>query len=140
MQNDDIERFRERLRATGASVPEELIPIVATFAAPLLRALDEIAARDFGAVEPFSPNRLADPPRRGGEAVPDDLTSCSVAELRRLLATREASAVEVTEAHLRRIETLDTRVHAFVTVTADDARSAARAADKALAHDRAGVL
>jgi len=60
MENDDIDRFRDRLRAAGASVPEELIPIVATFAAPLLRALDEIASRDFGSVEPFSPGRLAD--------------------------------------------------------------------------------
>ena len=40
MENDDVERFRHRLRAAGTTVPDELIPIVATFAAPLLSALD----------------------------------------------------------------------------------------------------
>jgi hypothetical protein len=64
MENDDVERFRHRLRAAGTKVPDELIPIVATFAAPLLSALDEIAQRDFGPVEPFSPRRLADEAER----------------------------------------------------------------------------
>jgi aspartyl-tRNA(Asn)/glutamyl-tRNA(Gln) amidotransferase subunit A len=53
-------------------------------------------------------------------------------EARELLVRREASAVELTRAVLDRIDTVDSQVRAFVTVTADEALQQARAADKAL--------
>jgi len=68
------------------------------------------------------------------------LTDASVANLVRALRARETSAREVVDAHLARIEQLDGRVHGFVTVTADDARAAARAADEALARGDAPPL
>src|SRR5438874_1409619 len=68
------------------------------------------------------------------------LAELSVAEVRAVLARREASAVEITEACLAALGARNPRVHAFVTVTADDALAAARAADAALARGDAGPL
>jgi len=64
----------------------------------------------------------------------------SVAELAAALRRRETSALEVTETCLAAIRERDDAVHAFATVTADDARAAARAADAALARGDAGPL
>ncbi len=50
-------------------------------------------------------------------------------ELRRLISGRKISPVEVTEAVLGRIERLNPRLSAFVTVTADRARADATAAE-----------
>jgi aspartyl-tRNA(Asn)/glutamyl-tRNA(Gln) amidotransferase subunit A len=55
-----------------------------------------------------------------------------VSELSAGLAARRFSPVDVVEAHLVRITALDPRLHAFVEVYGDDARTAAQAADKAI--------
>ncbi len=60
----------------------------------------------------------------------DNLHHLSAHEASRLLATGEISAVELTEAVLGRIEAVDPQVRGLVTVTAEQARSAAQAADK----------
>ena len=62
-----------------------------------------------------------------------DLCYLSGVELRRLYERRELSPVEVTEAVLRRIESLDSRLNAFVTVTPERALAEARAAEAAFA-------
>ena len=49
----------------------------------------------------------------------------SASELGHLIRQREISVVEVTEAHLQRIEELEPRLNSFITITADEARSAA---------------
>src|SRR5205823_4095891 len=54
-------------------------------------------------------------------------------ELARLLRTGEASAAEITDAALQRIEDLDERLHAFLTVTGDLAREQAAGVDRRLA-------
>lgn len=64
----------------------------------------------------------------------------SVAELAAMLRRRQTTALDVTEACLADIRERDTGIHAFATVTADDARAAARAADAALARGEAGPL
>jgi len=70
-----------------------------------------------------------------------DLTRLSAAELGRLLAAREVSAVEVTQAHLDRIAAVDDRVRAFLYVDAEGALAAARAVDAARARgERLGPL
>ncbi|GIH13532.1 Asp-tRNA(Asn)/Glu-tRNA(Gln) amidotransferase subunit GatA [Rugosimonospora africana] len=56
-----------------------------------------------------------------------DLVRSSAAELAGLIASGEASAVEVTRAHLDRIGAIDSRVHAFLHV--DDEGALAAAAD-----------
>jgi aspartyl-tRNA(Asn)/glutamyl-tRNA(Gln) amidotransferase subunit A len=53
----------------------------------------------------------------------------TIAELADVLSTRRVSPVEVTEAHLERIERLNPLLNAFVTVMADQARDAARRAE-----------
>ena len=68
------------------------------------------------------------------------LAELSVVEVRAALARREATAVEVARACLEALGARDPHVHAFVTVTADDALAAARAADRALARGDAGPL
>ncbi len=62
-------------------------------------------------------------------------------ELARLIGTRKISPVEVTEAILTRIERVNPRLSAFVTVTADRARADAKAAEaRALKGESAGPL
>jgi aspartyl-tRNA(Asn)/glutamyl-tRNA(Gln) amidotransferase subunit A len=53
----------------------------------------------------------------------------SIAELRRLVATKEASPVEVVQAHLDRIAALDGKLKAYLTVLADQALAEAKAAE-----------
>jgi aspartyl-tRNA(Asn)/glutamyl-tRNA(Gln) amidotransferase subunit A len=57
----------------------------------------------------------------------------SVAEARRKLDRREISAVELTEAHLREIDRVDDRVHAYLHRSTDVALAQAEAADQRIA-------
>jgi aspartyl-tRNA(Asn)/glutamyl-tRNA(Gln) amidotransferase subunit A len=66
----------------------------------------------------------------------DDLCFLSIAELGSLMRARTVSPLEVTEAHLARIERLNPVLNAFVTVMADQAREAARRAEAELAAGR----
>jgi aspartyl-tRNA(Asn)/glutamyl-tRNA(Gln) amidotransferase subunit A len=61
---------------------------------------------------------------------PTDLTLMTIAQLSRVIASREVSPVDVVNATLARIERLDSRVGAFVTVVPDLAREAAREAER----------
>lgn len=69
-------------------------------------------------------------------AIDDDLCFLSIAELASLMRARTVSPVEVTEAHLARIERYNQALNAFVTVMAGPAREAARRADAELAAGR----
>jgi aspartyl-tRNA(Asn)/glutamyl-tRNA(Gln) amidotransferase subunit A len=62
----------------------------------------------------------------------DDLTRLSIADASRRIAARELSPVELTQAYLRRIESIDPRVNAFITVTAERALEQARALESEL--------
>ena len=71
----------------------------------------------------------------------DEIAFASITELAPRLASREISPVEVTDAILARIERHDPALNAFITVTADEARHAARAAEAAImAGDGVGPL
>ncbi|GAA5182197.1 Asp-tRNA(Asn)/Glu-tRNA(Gln) amidotransferase subunit GatA [Rugosimonospora acidiphila] len=71
----------------------------------------------------------------------DDLVRSSAAELGRLIAAGEVSAVEVTRAHLDRIGAVDERVHAFLHVDGDGALAAAADVDaKRVAGEPLGPL
>lgn len=59
-----------------------------------------------------------------------ELPFLTAAGLSKLMDTKEVSPVEATEAYLERIETLDSKYRAFVTVTADSALAAAKQAEK----------
>ncbi|MCY3780126.1 MAG: Asp-tRNA(Asn)/Glu-tRNA(Gln) amidotransferase subunit GatA [Chloroflexi bacterium] len=62
-----------------------------------------------------------------------ELTSLTISRALELMRAGEISALELTEAHLARIEALDGDIGAYLTVTADAAREGARAADEAWA-------
>lgn len=58
----------------------------------------------------------------------DDLAFATIAELAPLIQTHQLSPVELVEATLARIERLNPILNAFITVTAEDARTAAAVA------------
>jgi aspartyl-tRNA(Asn)/glutamyl-tRNA(Gln) amidotransferase subunit A len=62
-----------------------------------------------------------------------ELIKLSAAELAEKIAKREVSSVEVTQAHLDRIEKVDGDVHAFLHVDAAGALSAAKQVDSSIA-------
>ncbi|MEK7387887.1 MAG: amidase [candidate division NC10 bacterium] len=65
----------------------------------------------------------------------------SMAELGRMVATKEVSPVEVVRAHLDRVAALDAKLKSFITVCGDQALEAARAAEAELVVGRsAGPL
>ncbi len=61
-----------------------------------------------------------------------ELTFLTIAEASRLIARRELSPIDLTEACLGRIDALDARLDSFVTLTAERARREARAAESAI--------
>jgi aspartyl-tRNA(Asn)/glutamyl-tRNA(Gln) amidotransferase subunit A len=63
------------------------------------------------------------------DAVTETLHYLTIRELATLLRTREISPVEVVDACLARIETLNRTLNAFVTVLRDEAREQAKAAE-----------
>ena len=62
----------------------------------------------------------------------EDLVFAGIAELAPRVAAKELSPVEVTEAVLARIERMEPKLNAFITVMADSARDAAHAAETAI--------
>jgi aspartyl-tRNA(Asn)/glutamyl-tRNA(Gln) amidotransferase subunit A len=70
-----------------------------------------------------------------------DLVWRSIGELAWAVAGREVSPVEVVQAHLDRVAALDGKLRAFITVSADAALAAAKAAEAAvMAGERLGPL
>ncbi|MBN1270373.1 MAG: Asp-tRNA(Asn)/Glu-tRNA(Gln) amidotransferase subunit GatA [Kiritimatiellae bacterium] len=69
-----------------------------------------------------------------------ELHRLTIHELADLLARKECSSEEVVRALLARIEAVDSTLHAYLTVDADSALAQARAADRARAEGRSGVL
>jgi aspartyl-tRNA(Asn)/glutamyl-tRNA(Gln) amidotransferase subunit A len=67
------------------------------------------------------------------------IVDLSLAELRDALKERKISALEATDAYLARIEKAG-KLNAFITVTADKARAAAKASDARLAKGAGGPL
>ena len=63
----------------------------------------------------------------------DDLIYASAAALARNIRDKKVSALEVVDAHLRRIEEVNPRLNAVVQLAADRARAEARESDEALA-------
>jgi aspartyl-tRNA(Asn)/glutamyl-tRNA(Gln) amidotransferase subunit A len=59
-----------------------------------------------------------------------ELFRMSAAEIAETVRDGEVSAIEVTDAHLARIEQVEPQVRAFLHVAADQAREAARAVDQ----------
>jgi aspartyl-tRNA(Asn)/glutamyl-tRNA(Gln) amidotransferase subunit A len=64
-----------------------------------------------------------------------DLHFLTIAEASRLIAAKELSPVELTEAYLARIAAFDSQLDSFVTLTAERARAEAKAAEAVIAKD-----
>jgi aspartyl-tRNA(Asn)/glutamyl-tRNA(Gln) amidotransferase subunit A len=62
----------------------------------------------------------------------DDLEFASIEELSKLLARKKISPVELTELYLSRIERLNPKLNAFITVTSENALAEARTAEREL--------
>ncbi len=62
-----------------------------------------------------------------------ELYDLTIHELQDLLAKKKASSVEITDAVLKRIRSVDSKVGAYVTVTEETARAQAKAADAKIA-------
>ena len=74
------------------------------------------------------------------EPAANQLWQLSVAEASRLLAAREINSVDLTQSFLERIEEVDDRLSAFITVTPDLALKQARDADQRIASGDATSL
>ena len=70
----------------------------------------------------------------------DHLWQLTVAEASRLLAAKEISSVELTQSFLQRIEEVDDRLSAYITVTADAALQQAQEADRRIAAGESTAL
>ncbi|TGG95304.1 Asp-tRNA(Asn)/Glu-tRNA(Gln) amidotransferase subunit GatA [Natronospirillum operosum] len=68
------------------------------------------------------------------------MNNSTLKQLSEGLARGEYSSVELTEAYLKRIDSTDGDLNAFITVTADQARTQAAAADERRASGQAGPL
>lgn len=72
---------------------------------------------------------------------PKELTSLTAADIAARIAAGEVTAVEVTEAHLARIDAVDEKVHAFLHIDREGALAQARAVDEKRARgERLGPL
>jgi aspartyl-tRNA(Asn)/glutamyl-tRNA(Gln) amidotransferase subunit A len=69
-----------------------------------------------------------------------ELTSLSIAAIREGLATRDFSALELTEAYLAAIEAANPLLNAYIVVTPEKAREMARASDGRIAAGEARAL
>lgn len=69
-----------------------------------------------------------------------ELYEMTAHELGLMLRSKEVSASEIAEAVVKRIETVDDDVKAYMTVTADTARESAARVDELIADGRAGEL
>ena len=67
----------------------------------------------------------------------NDLCYLSIAEAANKLRARELSPVELTQAHLERIQALDGQLNAYITVLSDRALEQARTAEQAFASGKA---
>jgi aspartyl-tRNA(Asn)/glutamyl-tRNA(Gln) amidotransferase subunit A len=70
----------------------------------------------------------------------NDLFRLTISEAQRLLRAREISSLELTRSCLDRIDALEPKLHAFITVTADDAIAQAKFADRKIASGDAPPL
>lgn len=71
-------------------------------------------------------------PERSGAESAAELAFATIKELSELLARRKISPVELTQMFLARIEQHDPNLHAFITVTREQAMEAARRSEKRL--------
>jgi aspartyl-tRNA(Asn)/glutamyl-tRNA(Gln) amidotransferase subunit A len=63
------------------------------------------------------------------DAATTELTTLSIADAARHIASGALTSTKLTEAFLKRIEAVDSKIHSYITVTAEQAMTAAKQAD-----------
>ena len=76
------------------------------------------------------------PAGQSSAASPPDLPALTIAEAARQISRRRLSPVELTEAVLARIASIDPRVGAFITVASEQARASAQVAEREIQQGR----
>ena len=96
--------------------------------------------RDFlkGTLGAYASAAMLPPLQRGAgsSSTPDDITTLSLMDASELLRARKLSPVELTNAILGRIESLNPVLNAFITVMGDQARADAQAAESEIMRGR----
>jgi Asp-tRNA(Asn)/Glu-tRNA(Gln) amidotransferase A subunit family amidase len=121
--------LRARLAAAGIEVPDDGGRLERDLALHLERLAALAAAADLGPADPPRTNPGSAPPWQGRRRPGRPRAPGSMVEAARLARDGEASSAELVEAALARIEALDGRLGAFVTVLAGEARAEAAARD-----------
>jgi aspartyl-tRNA(Asn)/glutamyl-tRNA(Gln) amidotransferase subunit A len=110
----------------------------------LIVLVDQCILGMFSASRRLSQKRATVKPYKEHQMSANDISRiyyASATELARLIRTRALSPVEVLEAHLHRIEAVNPKVNAVVTLMRDDALRAAKVAEKAVMNgDPLGAL
>ncbi len=70
----------------------------------------------------------------------EDFCYLSIREMSSLLQRREISSVELTKAHISRINATEQQIGSYVTITSEEAEVQARMADQRIAQGNAGPL
>ncbi|TMA58508.1 MAG: hypothetical protein E6J73_17315, partial [Deltaproteobacteria bacterium] len=65
---------------------------------------------------------------------PEDILELNLTELSKLIAARELSSAEAVKAALTRVEQLEGKLNAFITVLREQAPAEANKADQEIAH------
>ncbi len=69
-----------------------------------------------------------------------DITALKIRDMRTMLDKKEVSAAELTDAYLERINNVDGKLESYITVTADEAKSAAAKAQEVIDKGEAAPL
>ena len=124
-----LEEVRDRMKAARVEIDENRLEVVRRL---LTDALRPIHAMDSRATVRSSPPSRSIPCAREATMASEELFYATIRDVGARLRRRALSPVELTARTLERIEKLDPKLHAFVTVTADRALADARAAETAL--------
>jgi aspartyl-tRNA(Asn)/glutamyl-tRNA(Gln) amidotransferase subunit A len=116
---------------------------------PTLKRIEEIDLNDLEPQTPLAPllrrnSRSSSLQRKEGERVKirettspsDELCFLSARQLSRLIQKKKLSPVELMQAHLTRIQSLEPRLNSFITLLPDQAMAAARKAEKEIRSGR----
>ena len=90
-----------------------------------------VPSEQVGAIEQGTVHLMLDAAALERREVTDELAFAPALELAARVRAREVSPLELVDLYLERIERLDPQLNAYVTVDADGARAAARAAESA---------
>lgn len=140
------EQVRRMMELAGLEVDDQRADAIASRLAAVLTDLDMVPPHAIADVEPLPTFSARPRPAGAGEQAQRGLASpvrgvttdkalhwASIAELSGLLRRKAVSPVELTRAYLERIDALDRRLAAYITVTREQALAQAAEAERQIA-------